>query len=34
MVGISDNAVKKFKEIIEQEGSPGEGIRIFLVPGG
>jgi len=34
MVSLTDTAVAKFKEIIDREGRTGEGIRIFLVPGG
>lgn len=34
MIGLTDKAVAGFKEIIEQEGRTGEGIRIYLVPGG
>jgi Fe-S cluster assembly iron-binding protein IscA len=34
MVTVTENAVKKFKEVIEEAGRPGEGIRIYLAPGG
>ncbi len=34
MVSLTDNAVKKFKEVVEKQGSAGDGIRIFAVPGG
>lgn len=34
MVSVTDLAVTKFKEAIEKAGRAGEGIRLFLVPGG
>ncbi len=34
MVSLTDSAVKKFKEVVEQQGTPSDGVRIFLVPGG
>ncbi len=34
MVSLTDNAVTKFKETIEQQGTAGDGVRIFVVPGG
>jgi len=34
MVNLTDNAVNKFKEVVNQQGAPGDGVRIFLVPGG
>jgi hypothetical protein len=34
MVSITDGAVTKFKEVVTQQGTAGDGIRIFLVPGG
>jgi Fe-S cluster assembly iron-binding protein IscA len=34
MVSITDGAVTKFKEVVIQQGTAGDGIRIFLVPGG
>jgi Fe-S cluster assembly iron-binding protein IscA len=34
MVSITDGAVTKFKEVVTQQGKAGDGIRIFLVPGG
>jgi hypothetical protein len=34
MVSLTDTAVKKFKEVVTQQGGPGDGVRIFLVPGG
>ena len=34
MVGLTDIAVLKFKEVIEKQGSEGEGIRLYAVPGG
>lgn len=33
MLMLTDNAVKKFKEIVEKEGAPGSGIRIFVSGG-
>jgi Fe-S cluster assembly iron-binding protein IscA len=34
MVSISNNAVEKFKEIVSKQGTAGDGVRIFVVPGG
>ena len=34
MVSITDGAVTKFKEVVTQQGVAGDGVRIFLVPGG
>ena len=34
MVSITEGAVTKFKEVVTQQGTAGDGIRIFLVPGG
>lgn len=34
MLTLTDNAVKKFKDVIEEEGSAQSGIRIFLMSGG
>ncbi len=34
MVSLTDSAVKKFKETVEKQGSAGDGVRIFAVPGG
>ena len=34
MVSITDGAVTKFKEVVTQQGTMGDGVRIFLVPGG
>jgi Fe-S cluster assembly iron-binding protein IscA len=34
MVSLTDSAVKKFKEVIEKQGTAGDGVRIFAVPGG
>jgi Fe-S cluster assembly iron-binding protein IscA len=34
MVSITDGAVKKFKEVVTQQGAAGDGVRIFMVPGG
>ena len=34
---VTDESVgdhKKFKEVVTQQGGPGDGVRIFLVPGG
>ena len=34
MVSLTDGAVTKFKEVVDQQGKAGDGVRIFLVPGG
>jgi Fe-S cluster assembly iron-binding protein IscA len=34
MVNLTDTAVNKFKEVVETQGKAGDGVRIFLVPGG
>lgn len=34
MVSLTDNAVTKFKEVVEKQGKAGDGVRIFVVPGG
>ena len=34
MVNLTDSAVSKFKEVVEKQGKAGDGVRIFLVPGG
>ncbi len=34
MLSLTDGAVKKFKEVVTQQGSPEDGVRIFVVPGG
>ena len=34
MVSITDGAITKFKEVVTQQGTAGDGVRIFLVPGG
>ncbi len=34
MVSITESAVNKFKEVVNQQGAPGDGIRIFVIPGG
>jgi Fe-S cluster assembly iron-binding protein IscA len=34
MLSLSDGAVNKFKEIVTQQGQTGDGVRIFVVPGG
>jgi Fe-S cluster assembly iron-binding protein IscA len=34
MVSLTDGAVNKFKEVVTQQGGAGDGVRIFVVPGG
>jgi len=34
MVSLTDSAVRKFKEVVEKQGKEGDGVRIFVVPGG
>ena len=34
MVSLTEGAVKKFKEVVTQQGSSDDGVRIFVVPGG
>jgi Fe-S cluster assembly iron-binding protein IscA len=34
MVSLTDRAVKQFKTIVEKQGKAGDGVRIFVVPGG
>ena len=34
MVSLTDSAVIKFKEVVEKQGTGGDGVRIFVVPGG
>jgi Fe-S cluster assembly iron-binding protein IscA len=34
MVSLTDSAVRKFKEVVEQQGKAGDGVRIFVIPGG
>lgn len=34
MLSLTDSAVDKFKEVVNQQGAPGDGVRIFLMPGG
>ena len=34
MVNLTDGAVNKFKEVVEKQGTTGDGVRIFVVPGG
>jgi Fe-S cluster assembly iron-binding protein IscA len=34
MVSLTDGAVNKFKEVVSQQGTVGDGVRIFVVPGG
>ena len=33
-INFSDNAVKKVKELIEEEGTPGLKLRVFVSGGG
>ena len=34
MVSLTDNAISKFKEVVTKQGAEGDGVRIFVVPGG
>ncbi len=34
MLSLTTGAVTKFKEVVTQQGKTGDGVRIFLVPGG
>jgi Fe-S cluster assembly iron-binding protein IscA len=34
MVSLTDGAVKQFKTVVEKQGKTGDGVRIFVVPGG
>lgn len=34
MVSLTDGAVQKFKETVEKQGKNGDGVRIFVIPGG
>ena len=34
MVSLTESAVIKFKEVVAQQGMVGDGVRIFMVPGG
>ena len=34
MVNLTDGAVNKFKEVVQKQGTAGDGVRIFVVPGG
>lgn len=34
MVSLTENAVKKFQDVLQQENRPEEAIRIYMVPGG
>ena len=34
MVSLTDSAVRKFKEVVEKQGTSEDGVRIFVVPGG
>lgn len=34
MLSLTESAVNKFKEVVNQQGGPGDGIRIFVISGG
>ncbi len=34
MVSFTDSAVNRFKDVVSEQGKPGDGVRIFAVPGG
>jgi len=34
MVSLTNSAVTRFKEVVEKQGTAGDGVRIFVVPGG
>ncbi len=34
MVSLTDSAIGKFKETVVKQGTAGDGVRIFVVPGG
>lgn len=34
MVSLTEGAVNKFKETVESQGTTGDGVRIFVIPGG
>jgi Fe-S cluster assembly iron-binding protein IscA len=34
MVSLTDGAIDKFKEVVSKQGADGDGVRIFVVPGG
>jgi Fe-S cluster assembly iron-binding protein IscA len=34
MVSLTESAVSKFKEVVAKQGGTGDGVRIFVVPGG
>jgi len=34
MVSFTDSAVKRFKDVVTKQGANGDGVRIFVVPGG
>ncbi len=34
VVSFTDSAIRKLKDVVEKEGTPGDGIRIYTVPGG
>jgi Fe-S cluster assembly iron-binding protein IscA len=34
MVSLTDSAVKQFKDVVDKQGTAGDGVRIFVIPGG
>jgi len=34
VVSFTDSAILKLKEVVGKDGTPGDGIRIYTVPGG
>ncbi len=34
MVSFTDSAVNRFKDVVSKQGTNGDGVRIFVVPGG
>ncbi len=34
MLSLTEGAVKKFREVVEEQGKAGHGVRIFVVSGG
>jgi len=34
MVSFTDSVVNRFKDVVSQQGTAGDGVRIFAVPGG
>lgn len=34
MVSLTDSAVQRFKDVVSKQGDAGDGVRIFVVPGG